>query len=633
MEQQFRRVARGFEAYFRDSVGRMVNSLKSVRINLVPDRARADAAQIMSEIFDQEEEYDELLDVAMKTLLPVFVVGIRTQEDLFTSGKSKSTSAQDIIERLEIDVPAGIAFGPYPDWMIAAATETLGESFEQDYWKKIPQTTRDDVQQTLMTNLEEGGSIRSIANQIMEKHGGRPYTLHRASNVARTECLPGHIRVGGANITAGHRRTYSGQMVEIVTDLGVTFSATPNHPMLTTRGWVAIGKLQETDYLIGDGSHVKLPGATGNVNVNAPPPTIAEVLDTLSAVGIRKRSTTGKPDFHGDGGHGDVDVFSPDGILPIGKFASITQCVKNDGFKLSGFAKRIVLDAHRQAFAKSVDSRNNGRFRPTSSLFSKSIEHISYAAFRSTKVLSDFRRRITAAVHFNDFVFAVPQGEFSHSQLCGFGLVPVDVSTFAYPGNSVCPDCKQVRYSDGGLPLLIEFRNFLLSGFVEPIVVPVSASVSFDSSGLTNRGYGFKADAKTVGNGLLCKPVVVELDDLPSDPVAMSLHRVTSIRSYEFTGPVHNLSTEEGYFIAEGLFTGNTTTALNAGHYAGIGNLQDETGIPMGVEWLSIRGNTTRESHAELDGVVVPHGGRFNLGGVMIKYPGDIALPAKDRCN
>ena len=53
----------------------------------------------------------------------------------------------------------------------------------------------------------------------------------------------------------------------------------------------------------------------------------------------------------------------------------------------------------------------------------------------------------------------------------------------------------------------------------------------------------------------------------------------------------------------------------------------------MGVEWLSIRGNTTRESHAELDGVVVPHGGRFNLGGVMIKYPGDIALPAKDRCN
>lgn len=74
--------------------------------------------------------------------------------------------------------------------------------------------------------------------------------------------------------------------------------------------------------------------------------------------------------------------------------------------------------------------------------------------------------------------------------------------------------------------------------------------------------------------------------------------------------------------------------ARNAGSEIGIRYLQDETGLQIGKIWLSVQGNTTRESHAAMNGVKTADAtGTFNLNGVEVPYPQHRALPVSDTAN
>jgi hypothetical protein len=76
-----------------------------------------------------------------------------------------------------------------------------------------------------------------------------------------------------------------------------------------------------------------------------------------------------------------------------------------------------------------------------------------------------------------------------------------------------------------------------------------------------------------------------------------------------------------------------TGNALNYGHHTAIQQLEDETGIKMGSEWLSVCGSTSREEHCGADGTVVPLDETFDIGGYEARWPGDELLPPEQRCN
>lgn len=76
-----------------------------------------------------------------------------------------------------------------------------------------------------------------------------------------------------------------------------------------------------------------------------------------------------------------------------------------------------------------------------------------------------------------------------------------------------------------------------------------------------------------------------------------------------------------------------SSRSLNAGHAAGIEGLQRETGLPVGKEWLSVLGTTTRPTHAALDGEQRTADGLFMLGGVEVPYPSHRSLPAGEAIN
>jgi hypothetical protein len=147
----------------------------------------------------------------------------------------------------------------------------------------------------------------------------------------RIECLPGDNFVTGAVIRAVHRRRYEGKIAEIVTYRGRKFTATPNHPMLTRRGWVSAGKLREGDDLI---SHRRKedPGSNGNYHEAEPPARITEIFDSLAHSRISERVRGQRLDFHGDGSDGDVDVVRTNRPLLLGDFAAIRKPLEQYAF-------------------------------------------------------------------------------------------------------------------------------------------------------------------------------------------------------------------------------------------------------------------------------------------------------------
>ena len=75
--------------------------------------------------------------------------------------------------------------------------------------------------------------------------------------------------------------------------------------------------------------------------------------------------------------------------------------------------------------------------------------------------------------------------------------------------------------------------------------------------------------------------------------------------------------------------------ALNAGRKLGIEQLQQELGdeIPLRAVWLSILKDTTRDEHANLDGVPADEDGMWDMVGYRVPWPGHYSLPANLRVN
>lgn len=77
-----------------------------------------------------------------------------------------------------------------------------------------------------------------------------------------------------------------------------------------------------------------------------------------------------------------------------------------------------------------------------------------------------------------------------------------------------------------------------------------------------------------------------------------------------------------------------TPNALLAGHNATLDQLEEDTGLKIGKEWIAAFQTFSRGSHLALDGTQTKTAdGKFDLNGVKIPWPAHYDLPAKDRIN
>lgn len=128
-------------------------------------------------------------------------------------------------------------------------------------------------------------------------------------------CFPGTVRVSSAAIGGIFRRWYDGEVVEVRTASGHVLTSTPNHPVLTADGWVALGQLREGAHLFRSSDRHRNAAVAAHEHDQAP--TLAEVFDTLRMTrGVTAvRMPVAAEDFHGDGAVGEVDVVWSDRFL------------------------------------------------------------------------------------------------------------------------------------------------------------------------------------------------------------------------------------------------------------------------------------------------------------------------------
>jgi hypothetical protein len=144
-------------------------------------------------------------------------------------------------------------------------------------------------------------------------------------------------------------RNYKGQAITIKTLSGKFLSITPNHPILTSRGWVAAKDIQLGDYVI---SHAWDNGTAARVDPYKyhSPATIEDIFFSLRMDGITSVPSSPK-DFHGDGMQGEINVIRPTGKLRNKFFAAFGEPLFEEFF--SGRDFEIIGLAPQSHFDKS----------------------------------------------------------------------------------------------------------------------------------------------------------------------------------------------------------------------------------------------------------------------------------------
>lgn len=132
------------------------------------------------------------------------------------------------------------------------------------------------------------------------------------------QCFPAETMVSAIGDLVGvSKRTYTGELIIIRTAGGDQLRATPNHPILTSRGWLPFNEVKPSDKIIhaigGDsvqvvaGENVSMPAMIGKLADSVFQPSASEVF-SVSATAAQ---------FHGDGmgSNGEVSIACFEGQL------------------------------------------------------------------------------------------------------------------------------------------------------------------------------------------------------------------------------------------------------------------------------------------------------------------------------
>jgi hypothetical protein len=205
---------------------------------------------------------------------------------------------------------------------------------------------------SMIANRSVTGYVRTVRSGACARCAilaGRWYRWN-ADFQRHKRCFPAGVVVSGPQTLAATRRFYDGELVILTTASGQELPATGNHPILTRRGWVAANLIQEGDEVVRS---LRPEGAAPLVvpDHQQMPSRIEDVWGAHSVAGVLRGVPTTAEDFHGDGGHGEVDVVGPNRLLwgsaeapflePLGELALAVGSVGVPGVLLSALGREL----------------------------------------------------------------------------------------------------------------------------------------------------------------------------------------------------------------------------------------------------------------------------------------------------
>lgn len=140
-------------------------------------------------------------------------------------------------------------------------------------------------------------------------------------------CFPGDTRVSSQSpVDVVYRRRYRGEGTVLETDNGCVLKSTPNHPVLTARGWVPAQNVQVGDYVVEAPSEgLDIPVSNREHRES----TFKEVFDALEPLGGFERCHGLRGGFHSDGTDQQIDIVHVHRNLGLERNLKLSQPFRN----------------------------------------------------------------------------------------------------------------------------------------------------------------------------------------------------------------------------------------------------------------------------------------------------------------
>lgn len=159
---------------------------------------------------------------------------------------------------------------------------------------------------------------------------------------AHPNCLLGDTNVTtSSSVSNIYKRAFKGTMIQITCESGRNITITPNHPVLTCRGWVKATEINKADKLIAMSESAIIKHEENGISSKFEDMSSSFDIPVDSDF-VTSRPTTTK-DFHGDGiANGYVDIIDVHGFRRDTANAGRVKKVKNHSFILRGFINRSL---------------------------------------------------------------------------------------------------------------------------------------------------------------------------------------------------------------------------------------------------------------------------------------------------
>jgi hypothetical protein len=449
-----------------------------------------------------------------------------------------------------------------------------------------------------------GASIATIADQVSEVLTANRAELwaSRAVTVARTEsisalnagrtdafeemadalggdfeqmwlCVAPDTPVIAQGAVAAARRHYKGPLVRIRTAAGRTLSVTPEHRVLTGRGWLPAHAVDERDHLL------QIVGVepSRTPHVEHVPPQLGQLVDAaMAAEPVKVRTMPGPVHLDRQMSNGEIEVVPVDRHLAARLQAGLPQR-GGDLFLAHADALGVVgMLPRRDKFACSLGHR----LTQGGATCSVRTRHLTGQGLRVAPGCAHLARS-TAVSNGHACLDEHPE----HRRL-GTAMAPRQLA-HAGTGGVLLEDRRPVEVSAalsfGAETLRTAGLLHRLGTRGEPAPYGVGAAEQFTSLGQT------AADSHEADRQRGC--------DLGRRvPGAVAPDQVVDVHVLDWDAHVYDLSTVTGWYAADGLIIHNSTLD-----------------------------NRTREDHAAADGQRVPVGEPFIVGGESLEFPGDPA--------
>lgn len=151
-------------------------------------------------------------------------------------------------------------------------------------------------------------------------------------------------------LQAVSRRLFKGELVEFVTASGDRVRVTPNHPVLTGKGWLPAHLLSKGDAVFRSGSRERVIG--GGPDVHQGPVLAQDVFDAARMTFPLVCVPLATEDFHADGADGEVEIVYTDGNLPAKRNIEFDEEIGEHAF-MNAHGGRLAFDA-RSTFGAFV---------------------------------------------------------------------------------------------------------------------------------------------------------------------------------------------------------------------------------------------------------------------------------------